>query len=74
LSWNGNECKPRIYGTFLNGHLKHFNADCQELGTKLIQAALANHEKVVASFRKTAVNFHYEFTAGAYTRPHFGSS
>ena len=52
----------KIYGTFLNGHLKHFSADCQELGMKLIQASLANHEKVVQSFRKTAVNFHYEFT------------
>jgi dynein heavy chain len=34
----------------------------QELGTKILQAALALHEKVVATFRKTAINFHYEFT------------
>ena len=58
----GQDSLMKIYGTFLNGHLKHFSADCQELGSKLIQASLANHEKVVASFRKTAVNFHYEFT------------
>jgi len=62
VDFPGQDSLMKIYGTFLNGHLKHFNADCQELGTKLIQAALANHEKVVASFRKTAVNFHYEFT------------
>ena len=37
-------------------------AEVQELGTKILQAALALHERVVAQFRKTAVNFHYEFT------------
>ena len=34
----------------------------QEMGTKVLQAALALHEKVASTFRKTAVNFHYEFT------------
>ena len=34
----------------------------QEMGTKILQAALALHEKVASTFRKTAVNFHYEFT------------
>ena len=34
----------------------------QEMNTKLLQAALALHEKVAGTFRKTAVNFHYEFT------------
>lgn len=42
------------------GHLKKFSQDVQELGNKLLQAALALHEKVVSTFRKTAVNFHYE--------------
>ncbi len=42
------------------GHLKKFSQEVQELGTKLLQAALALHEKVVGTFRKTAVNFHYE--------------
>ncbi|EFN60095.1 hypothetical protein CHLNCDRAFT_133411 [Chlorella variabilis] len=51
-----------IYGSFLHGHLKKFSQDVQELGNKLLQAALALHEKVVSTFRKTAVNFHYEFT------------
>lgn len=32
------------------------------MGTKILQAALALHEKVASTFRKTAVNFHYEFT------------
>ena len=32
------------------------------MNTKLLQAALALHEKVAGTFRKTAVNFHYEFT------------
>ena len=32
------------------------------MGTKILQAALALHEKVAGTFRKTAVNFHYEFT------------
>ena len=35
------------------------------MGTKILQAALALHERVSATFRKTAVNFHYEFTVGA---------
>jgi uncharacterized membrane protein len=32
------------------------------MGTKILQAALALHERVSSTFRKTAVNFHYEFT------------
>lgn len=36
----------------------------QELGTKVLQAALALHERASSTFRKTAVNFHYEFTVG----------
>ena len=51
VDFPGQDSLMKIYGTFLNGHLKHFNADCQELGMKLIQASLANHEKVVQSFR-----------------------
>lgn len=52
----------KIYGTFLMGHLSRFKEDVQEMGTKILQAALALHEKVSTTFRKTAVNFHYEFT------------
>lgn len=32
------------------------------MGTKILQAALALHEKVSSTFRKTAIHFHYEFT------------
>lgn len=32
----------------------------QELGPKLLQASLALHQQVVNTFRRTAVNFHYE--------------
>lgn len=52
----------KIYGTFLQGHLKKFKEDVQDLNTKILQAALALHDKVSATFRKTAINFHYEFT------------
>lgn len=46
----------------MQGHLSRFSEDVQELGNKVLQAALALHERVAATFRKTAVNFHYEFT------------
>ncbi len=52
----------KIYGTFLQGHLKNFSESVQELATKILQAALALHDKVSSTFRKTAINFHYEFT------------
>ena len=44
------------------GHLKKFNESVQEMSTKILQAALALHDKVSSTFRKTAINFHYEFT------------
>lgn len=47
---------------FPQGHLKKFREEVQELGTKVLQAALALHDRVSTTFRKTAVNFHYEFT------------
>ena len=62
VQFPGQDSLMQIFGTFLQGHLSSFSADVQELGTKIVQAALANHTKVVQSFRKTAVNFHYEFT------------
>jgi len=42
--------------------LKKFKEDVQDMGTKILQAALALHERVSSTFRKTAINFHYEFT------------
>eukprot|EP00955_Chlamydomonas_euryale_P104726 365589-Chlamydomonas_euryale.AAC.1 len=44
------------------GHLKHFKEEVQDMGTKILQAALALHDRVSSQFRKTAINFHYEFT------------
>ncbi len=46
----------------LQGHLKKFKEDVQDMNTKILQAALALHDKVSSTFRKTAINFHYEFT------------
>lgn len=42
--------------------MSKFKEEVQELGTKILQAALALHERISSTFRKTAVNFHYEFT------------
>jgi len=50
-----------IYRTFLTGHLANFRPEIQELKTKIIEATLMLHTKVVEKFRKTASNFHYEF-------------
>ena len=50
-----------IYNTFLNGHLKHFAEDIQTLTGGLVNAALGLHAQVASTFRKSAVNFHYEF-------------
>ena len=44
------------------GHLKKFSESIQDMGTKILQAALALHDRVSQTFRKTAINFHYEFT------------
>ena len=50
-----------IYATFLLGHLTKFPDDVQEVGKRLVQAALQLHKSVARTFRKTASNFHYEF-------------
>ncbi len=62
MDFPGQDSLMKIYGTFLQGHLKKFKEDVQELSTKILQAALALHERVSSTFRKTAINFHYEFT------------
>jgi len=51
-----------IYSTILSGHLRSFSSTIQELGKRLVQAALSLHSSVVASFRKTAALSMYEFT------------
>jgi dynein heavy chain len=50
-----------IYETFLKGHFSRFKTSIQELIPQLIKGALSLHDKVSSQFRKTAVNFHYEF-------------
>lgn len=51
-----------IYETFLKGHFRKFKPAIQEMIVPLIKAAIALHDKVQSTFRKTAINFHYEFT------------
>ena len=62
VQFPGQDSLMQIFGTFLTGHLSLFGEDCQELGNKILQATLAIHAKVSSTFRKTAINFHYEFT------------
>ena len=50
-----------IYNTFMLGHFKKFKSTVQEQTQFIIKAALNLHQAVIASFRKTAINFHYEF-------------
>ena len=49
-----------IYQTFLDGHLKNFNADVKGVSSNMIKL-LGLHTMVSQRFRKTAANFHYEF-------------
>ncbi|PCI27667.1 hypothetical protein COB52_04505 [Candidatus Kaiserbacteria bacterium] len=51
-----------IYSTFLNKHFNKFKGSIQELVQNVIKATLTLHGEVVTNFRKTAANFHYEFT------------
>jgi dynein heavy chain len=50
-----------IYLTFLNGHLKNFSEEVANVGGDLVKGAVNLHREVMANFRKTAANFHYEF-------------
>lgn len=52
----------QIYETFLKGHFKKFKSHIQEMTLPIIKAAIMLHERVQNTFRKTASNFHYEFT------------
>ena len=47
------------------GHLSKFNDEVQELGKRLVQAAMQLHKRVASTFRKTASNFHYEVRPAA---------
>lgn len=52
-----------IYSYFLNGHFKSFAPGIGEIITQrsLQTGILQLHQKVCAKFKKSAVNFHYEF-------------
>ena len=52
-----------IYSFFLNGHFKSFSQSIQEFigGRSIITAILQVHQRVSARFKKSAINFHYEF-------------
>jgi dynein heavy chain len=50
-----------IYQTFLDGHLSSFSDDVKSISNNIIKAALGLHNLVSSNFKKTAVNFHYEF-------------
>ena len=51
-----------IFSTFLEGHLKPFNEDVQGCAQALLGGALLLHAGVSSTFRKSAANFHYEFS------------
>jgi dynein heavy chain len=52
-----------IYQTFLEGYVQShgFSMDVQSITANIIKSALALHNTVSVTFRKTAANFHYEF-------------
>ena len=52
-----------IYSYFLNGHFKSFSPGINELINQrsLTNGILQLHQKVCSKFKKSAVNFHYEF-------------
>ena len=47
-------------GHLMNG-VKPFSEEVCEMGKHIIQGALELHQGVGQNFRKSAVNFHYEF-------------
>ncbi|OMJ82808.1 hypothetical protein SteCoe_16405 [Stentor coeruleus] len=52
-----------IYNTFATGHFtRGFKASVQEIISPIIKAAISLHPLMVSTFRKTAINFHYEFS------------
>ena len=61
ISFPGATSLLTIYETFLNGHLKNFNPELQEISKQIISGALDIQKGVSDNFKKSAVNFHYEF-------------
>lgn len=50
-----------IYNTFMSKHFSKFKGTIQEQVVPIIKTALTLHGEIEKNFRKTAVNFHYEF-------------
>ena len=50
-----------IFQTFLDGHLKLFEEEIQAISVNIINATLDLHTGVCDNFKKSAINFHYEF-------------
>lgn len=50
-----------IFAAYLNKHFSKFKGTIQELVSPVIKQALQLHSEVERNFRKTALNFHYEF-------------
>lgn len=61
IPFPGDDTIKTIYQFFLNGHFKNFSAQIQELSKSLVVGILKLHKMVCAKFKKSAVNFHYEF-------------
>lgn len=51
-----------IFQTFLDGHFNSFDEEVKALVSPLVNAALAVHAAVTTTFRKSAKNFHYDFS------------
>lgn len=63
LSFPGAESLRTIYVSILSQHLANSNfvAACQKISSQVVDAALAFHNRVAASFLPTAIKFHYVF-------------
>jgi len=64
IGFPANESLMTIFSTFLNGHVRNFAEGIKDpvFTNKVVQAALELQTKVASTFRKTAINFHYEFS------------
>ncbi len=52
----------KIYTTFLTTHFRKFKQAINEQVQPILKAALAVHSAVCSRYKKTAINFHYEFS------------
>ncbi|EDQ88776.1 outer dynein arm heavy chain beta [Monosiga brevicollis MX1] len=59
----GSEALTHIYTSLFTGHLKHagFSSSVLKVADKVVQAAIAVHNKVSSTFLPTAIKFHYLF-------------